>query len=74
MHNNSSEANYLQLFLTLLVLYADTHIQQAVLNSSWISLNYIIVKETRQNSDISEMIWKLLSTLTFLYLTRILLQ
>jgi len=52
MHNNSSEANYLQLFLTLLVLHTDTHIQQAVRTSSWISFNYIIVNETRkQNSE-----------------------
>jgi len=57
MHNNSSEANYLQLFLTLLILHTDTHIQQAVWTLSWISFNYIIVKETtKQHSDISEMI------------------
>jgi len=51
MHNNSSEVNYLQLFLTLLVLHTEAHIQRAVWISSWLSFNYITVKETTKQKQ-----------------------
>lgn len=56
MHNNSSEANYLQLCFS--------HFWYCTMDT----------ETTKQNSDISEIIVKLLSTFSFPGLTRILLQ